>query len=246
MIKSASPDNKLKIILYTGAAAAFLLFIVVIGVKYSPWIISLAQEPENFRSLLLSHGRAGIFIYILFQMAQAVIATIPGEPVQIAGGYIYGIAAGTVYSLIGIIFGYMIVFLIVRAVGYPLVKIAVPENKIRKMQKYFLSPKADAVIFILFLIPGLPKDFFVYIIGLTPVSPFRFFVLVTIARFPAMVGASYIGANIMQENYPAVVVASMISLLLFLAGFFYKEKILHALEERLPQKESGDKNIRKQ
>jgi len=210
--------------------AVFILFVIFIAFRYSAQVHYYISEPEHFKNLLLSYGQASVFVFILFQILQVIIASIPGEFVQIAGGYIYGTILGTLYSAIGIMIGYVIVFSITRAIGYPLVKVFVSEEKITKLTNLIQTKKSDALLFILFLIPGIPKDFLVYAAGLTPVVPGKFFLIVALARFPALVGASFIGSNLGQRNYLIVGITFGIAIVLFLMGFLYKDKMIKFIE----------------
>ena len=49
------------------------------------------------------------------------------------------------------------------------------------------NPKSEIAMFILFLIPGMPKDFLSYLAGITPVKPMMFFMISGVARIPALV-----------------------------------------------------------
>lgn len=210
---------------------SFVLSISFVTYKYSAQVYQLISEPEQFRSLLLSYGQASVFIFILFQILQVVIATIPGEFVQIAGGYVFGTITGTIYSTIGIMIGYIIVFTITRMIGYPLVKVFVSQNKIEKLKSLIQTKKSDALLFFLFLVPGVPKDFLVYVAGLTPIQPVKFFAIIVLARFPALFGASYLGASIAQRNYLMVAITFGISIALFIIGFLLKDRIYLVLKK---------------
>jgi uncharacterized membrane protein YdjX (TVP38/TMEM64 family) len=163
---------------------------------------------------------------MLFQVLQVVIAFIPGEPVQIAGGYIFGTFWGTVYSMLGITAGYIIVFASVRLFGYPLVKKFVPEKEFDKFSVLINNPKLETTIFLLFLIPGVPKDILVYIAGLTPIQPVLFFIIIFFARLPAMIGSSFIGAEIQSSKYLAAIIVSVVASILFVLGYIYKQRII--------------------
>jgi uncharacterized membrane protein YdjX (TVP38/TMEM64 family) len=160
------------------------------------------------------------------QVFQVVVAVIPGEVVQIAGGYIYGIWAGTFYSLVGIIAGSIIVFYISRLLGYSIIKTFIPERTLGKFNLKMNSNKSEIAMFILFLIPGIPKDVLTYIAGLTPVRPLRFFAAITIGRLPALFASSYIGYYAQQGNYKIVIIVSAIALVLFIAGLLNKDRII--------------------
>jgi uncharacterized membrane protein YdjX (TVP38/TMEM64 family) len=214
--------------------------LIFFSIKYGSEITRLVSNPKKFRDFILSYGELSSLVFILFQVIQVVIAFIPGEVVQIAGGYIYGTLLGTLYSLIGITAGCVIVFFTVRLLGFHLVKQLVSENKLQKFYDLINKPGSELVIFLLFFLPGLPKDVLVYICGLTPVKPLQFFIIIIAARLPAMVGASFIGANIQRENYYTAITITVISCVLFVIGFLFKDKIIAIIKKVFLKKKNID------
>jgi len=81
-------------------------------------------------------------------------------------------------------------------------------------------------VFLLFLIPGIPKDTLVYVSGLTPIKPLTFLPICLIARLPALWGSAYIGANLQEKDYLPVWIVSGIALVLFVLGVIFKDKII--------------------
>jgi len=206
--------------------SVFAAVIIYTTVKFTPVITQFVSKPDELKELLNSYGIKGVLVFLLIQLLQVIIAAIPGEPVQIAGGYIYGVVLGTVYSLIGIITGYLIVFAITRILGYELVRLIVPEKQYNKLQSLINNRKSEEVIFLLFLIP---KDMLVYIAGLAPVRPLRFFITVIIARIPALLGSSYIGANLRKENYLIAGIIAVGAAVFFLTGLIFRVRITEFL-----------------
>lgn len=215
--------------------AIFIGLIAYASIAYAPDITRLISNPEKFRVFILSFGRISALIFMLFQVLQVVIAIIPGELVQVAGGYIFGIFWGTLFSLVGITAGYIIVFSLVRVLGYRVVRQLVSKNDLQKFCKLINSPGSEMTLFLLFFIPGIPKDILVYIAGLTPINSLQFFIIITIARFPAMLGASIIGWNIQHEYYLMAVILSVVSCILFIVGYIFKDRILSAIKEVSPK-----------
>jgi len=81
-------------------------------------------------------------------------------------------------------------------------------------------------VFLLFLIPGIPKDTLVYVAGLTPIKPLTFLPICLIARLPALWGSAYIGANLQEKDYLPVWIVSGVALVLFVLGVIFKDKII--------------------
>ncbi|MDP2914654.1 MAG: TVP38/TMEM64 family protein [Candidatus Aminicenantes bacterium] len=212
-----------------------LLIIIVLGllvfasIKYAPALTRLMSKPEKFKEFLDSYGTVSALIYILLQAAQIVIAVIPGEVVQIAGGYAFGTILGTLYSVTGTVLGTLLVFFATRLLGYSLVRTFVPQKKLDRFDFLMNNPKSEIAIFILFLIPGVPKDALTYVAGLTPIKPLRFLLICTIARFPGLWGSAYIGANLQKKDYLPVWILSAVALVLFVTGLLLKDKIIDKL-----------------
>jgi len=224
-------SRKAKIVVYSALSLVFIGIIIYLTVRFGPKIRELSKKPEELMVLLNSYGWKGVLVFIGIQMLQVVVAFIPGEVVQIAGGYIYGTWLGTVYSLIGIVAGSIIVFFVARLLGYPLVRLLVPEAYLEKFSFMINSKKSEAGMFLLFLIPGIPKDIVTYIAGITPVKPLTFFTIITIGRFPALLASSYIGSNTQKGNYGIVIILSIAALILFIAGLMLKDKIIEKISK---------------
>ena len=204
---------------------AFIAVIIFLTIKYAPYITELARKPDEFRDVILSYGYFGVFVFIFIQVFQVVVAAIPGELIQIAGGFVYGAWLGTLYLSIGVVIGTLAAFYAARLFGYSLIKKIVAEDKLARFKDMMESKKADLVISVLFLLPGLPKDFLVYVGGLTPVKPMKFIIITTIARLPALFFSAYIGENIQEQDYVRALIISIIAVVLFLLGVINRERI---------------------
>lgn len=69
-----------------------------------------------------------------------------------------------------------------------------------------MPAKLDTLIFLMFLIPGIPKDTLNYLCPLTSISPVRFLVLSTFARIPSVISSTFAGANFAEGNLLASVI----------------------------------------
>jgi uncharacterized membrane protein YdjX (TVP38/TMEM64 family) len=218
--------HKARIAAQAVALAGFAAAVVFLTIKYGPVITRLFAEPERTRQYLLSYGLAAPLIYILIHMVQVIIAFIPGELIQFAGGYVFGTALGSLYSLIGVGLGTVVAFLIVRAAGLSLVKAVVPAKEFERFEFLINGRKSEVMIFVLFLIPGIPKDFLTYIAGLTPIKALKFLLLSTLARFPGLLGSAYIGANLQKRHYSKAIVVLAAAVVLFVVGVIFRDRII--------------------
>ncbi len=207
-------------------AVAFISVLVFFSVKYAPLMTDIISNRDRFREFILSYGNKGVLVFIGFQIIHILIPVIPGEVVQIAGGYVFGTFAGSIYMVIGTIVGTIIVFYAAQFIGYPIVKVFVKPEKIEKFKAMLNSNKAEIAIFIMMLVPGFPKDTLIYIAGLTPIMPIRFIVISIVARTPGLIGSAFIGASIHQKDYKAVIIMSIITIAVIALGYVLRK---HAL-----------------
>jgi uncharacterized membrane protein YdjX (TVP38/TMEM64 family) len=214
----------------------FIVLMSYITVKFAPHITHLLKKPDRFRDLLASYGPISIPAFIFFQIMQVVIFAIPGELVQVAGGYVYGTVFGTIYSVFGILLGSLIAFYISRILGFTLIKNFLPQNDLERFSFLINNPKSEITMFVLFLIPGIPKDSLVYIAGFAPIKPKPFLLISMIARFPGILASTYIGANIQERDYLPVIVVSVITCIFFIIGLLNKEVIVAKLSHLLHPK----------
>lgn len=229
--------KKLMLIIKACVLIVFAAGLTAVAVKYSSYIINLVSDPVMLKMMLSSYGGVSIAIYIGIAVIQVIIAALPGELVEVAGGYIYGVIPGSFYSIVGITIGAVIVFYVSRVFGHPFIKLFVPKKVFEKFEFLLNNPKAEVAMFILFLLPGIPKDILTYIAGLTPVRPVAFFLLSTLGRLPSLFVTCFIGAYIQQGNYTAVTVISVITCILVAAGFLMKDRVMKLLNEVLYKKE---------
>ncbi|MEI6563720.1 MAG: VTT domain-containing protein [bacterium] len=209
-----------------------LALVTLAAMRYTVPLTRLISNADKFGEYLASFGIWGAAVFVLIQAVQVVVAPIPGELTQFAGGFIYGTLPGTVFSILGILAGSVIVFGLGRLFGLPLIKVLIPEKAFTKFGFLLNHPKTELAILILFLIPGSPKDILTYLAGLTPVKPLRFFVASMVARFPGILLSSYIGAHVEEKAYGPVIAASVIALGLFVAGVLMQDRLVALFKHR--------------
>ncbi len=205
-----------------------ILFVSLIIISILFYVVSQQFNLPLVKEYVAKQGILGMFIYILLQVFQIVVALVPGEPIQIFGGFLYGNLLGFILSTIGIMFGSVIAFYLARKLGLPLVKIFVKEELLIKVQNKLETNSASAILFLLFLFPGLPKDVLVYALGLSNIRFNRFFIIYFVARIPGMFVANYIGAQALHITTAQVLGLSVL-LIPILALIYWQRKPLQAL-----------------
>ena len=191
------------------ASAVFILFLIFCGVV--GWfigrpMIEFVSSPEAFRIWVKSHGIWGEIAFIGMTVFQVVIALVPGEPLEIGAGYAFGAIKGTILCVIGIALGSFIVFTLVKRFGIRLVEVFFSLEKIRSLKILQKSKKRDLLMFLVFFLPGTPKDLITYFAGLTDVKISNFVLLVTFARLPSIITSTIGGSALGVEKYKTAII----------------------------------------
>jgi len=181
------------------------LLFVYIGYEYYFEYSYMVKNPNILKEIILSYGNFSILVFILMQIFQVVIFFIPGEFIQIAGGYIFGAFPGAVISLVGITFGSIIVYLIANNYGKPYVEKIMMDKKVKFFRKILTVGSKNNVVFIFYLIPGIPKDALAYICGVSNISFKDFIIYSTLGRIPAIFISSYFGQKIYTQDYTSLI-----------------------------------------
>ncbi|MBX4262597.1 VTT domain-containing protein [Clostridium estertheticum] len=205
---------------------------IIVVFRYLPWIIEITVSPEKFRRYIVSLGNWGIISYLSFQVLQTVVAPIPGEVIQVAGGYIYGGILGTLYSTLGMMLGGTIIFYFTRFIAFSFVEKIVKRTSTQWLTKMINSKNFPVVMFVMFIVPGMPKDILIYIAALTPIKSLKFFMLLLVGRLPGTAAVVCIGSNIHHGNYIFSIALVVISGLLVILGILYKDKIINKFSEK--------------
>ena len=187
-------------------------------------------QKERAIALIRSYHPYDEVVFIALQILQVVLAPIPGEFTGIIGGYLFGPLLGTIYSTIGLTIGSWLAFVIARIFGLPLVERVVKQETIRKYD-YVLEHQGVMISFVLFLIPGFPKDCLCYILGLSHMKTWKFLAISTIGRLLGTVMLSVGGGLARNDHYKTVLVISIVCIVFVVLSYIYRDKWLENLKK---------------
>jgi len=189
-----------------------LLAFVPLSLYAIPKVMALgdAQTRAALQQQMQSQGIGGWFVFLGIQVLQVVVAMIPGEPVEIFAGLMYGPLWGTLSCMLGIFLGSMIVYLLVRRLGMPIVSI-------------FMDPKKFQNL--LFFIPGTPKDLLTWAAGFINIRPLRFFAISTVARLPSILSSTLAGASLISGDFTTTVFIFILTGAVSLVGMWLHNKL---------------------
>ncbi len=227
-IKIPFPLTWLWIIAYCLLAA--LTYILIYQYNHQFWteivnLYSILTNRHQLKDIIYSFGPFSPLIYILIQVIQVVIAPIPGGAVEFLGGYLFGSKAGFLYSMVGSTLGSWLAFSLARIFKRLAVKKFVSPRIIRQFD-YLSSHHGVTLSFLLFLMPGFPKDALCYLLGLTRMNLGVFLVISTVGRIPGTLMASLQGGKAFDHQYVTVLFLLAICILV-LSVFFIYEKAIH-------------------
>ena len=209
----------------------FIAIIAIIVVIAWPYVADVFSEGgvDRLVERVQSAGPAGVLILFGMQFLQILVAFIPGEVVQLAAGLMYGPLFGSIIILVGCVISSSIIYLLVRKLGAPFVQSMVSTEHLEKFHSFEESGKLDIIVFILFLIPGMPKDVFTYLVPLTDMEIKRFVVLSNVARIPGVLASTYTAHGLAEGDIVGPIVVVALVAIVAAAGIIFRDRIMDAL-----------------
>jgi uncharacterized membrane protein YdjX (TVP38/TMEM64 family) len=190
----------------------------------------LLSDRDKIETFVASFGRGAPVIFILVQILQVIFAPIPGEATGFIGGFLFGTLKGFIYSSIGLTAGSWINFSIGRFLGARYVRKLIPEAKLDRMDK-MVKRQGTIVLFILFIIPGFPKDYLCLFLGLSAMPLNVFLVIVGIGRMPGTLLLSLQGAYVFEHRYGWFALTMGCCLIISLFAYKYRQPLYRWLEK---------------
>jgi uncharacterized membrane protein YdjX (TVP38/TMEM64 family) len=187
-------------------------------------MVSIFLNREKMTAFLNSLGPLSFLGFLCVQALQVVISPIPGEVTGLIGGFLYGKFLGIILSTIGLTLGSWAAFSLSRVFGKPFVETFVNRETVARYD-YLLHHKGAFLVFLLFLIPGFPKDYLCYILGLGHLTIREFLVISTTGRFMGTVLLTLGGDYIRHHQYYRLSVLLGIAILIILISLAYRDKI---------------------
>lgn len=238
MTLSQEDKNKLRkrFKVFTAIFKLILFMVILVGIPLYIYffhhdLINEFSSMENVNALFSEYKAQSIFVYIGSQIVQIIICIIPGQWLQFAAGYMYGFWLGYLYSFAGALIGSVVTYYIAKLLGHDAMHLFFGEAKIKKMLEEMNSKKGLAIVFIIFLIPGVPKDLCNYAAGLSEMNLKRFLVVSLIGRTPGMMGSLLIGRQISVGEYTGAIVIAAIAIILCVLGIIFRNKLTVYLDK---------------
>lgn len=209
-----------------------LLAVAVMGgmvyALYATGLIDLLTSKNRLLQFIRENGTHAATIFIGVQIIQVVAAPLPGEVTGFVGGILFGPVWGVVYSTIGLTIGSWAAFMLARLLGRPIVE-RVASRELIERYDYVMRHKGLLLAFLMFLIPGFPKDILCYILGLGHMRLRDFLIVSATGRLLGTVLLTMGGTFFRDAQYGALFTIIGISLLIILLVMIYRDRVERAL-----------------
>lgn len=233
-------SNRQRQLLIRGTVLAVLIVLIFVLSRYAPqpfhallplvdefdYLGEIYSSTEKMKRWLVSLGSYSSAVFILMQAFQVVSAPIPGELTGVVGGYVYGKTFGLVLSTLGLTLGSWIAFELASIFGRPFVERLVRPDLLKKFD--FVTTNTGVMIcFLLFLVPGFPKDYLCYVLGLSRMGLGTFLVVSTIGRIPGTYLLTVQGSSLREQEYVTAIILTALSIIFFLLAYLYRNRLVH-------------------
>ncbi len=248
MEKNKYSKAKIAMIVINITAIVLILGIIIFLCFYFSDFFKLFSDKngkEEIMKKIKNTGFVGFLILLLVDIFQILVAFIPGEIVEIVAGAMFGPWVGTLLCLLGLTIANYLIYYLVKLLGKPFASLNVKEKEFTRF-KFLNEPgRALIILFFFFLIPGIPKDFVVFLIPFTTISIHKFVLVSIIARIPSIIPSTFAGNAILGDNLWVAGVIMGVMVVISIIGIVFNKKIYQwilSINDKRKEKKSGDLN----
>lgn len=193
-------------------------------------LLNLWNSRETVRDFITRHPFLGSLIFLSIQIFQVILAPLPGEATGFLAGFLFGAFKGFTLSMIGLMIGSFIAFMLARFFKKRYFKKYENTERYQKIKQIFKKHGLTGM-FLLYLFPGFPKDFLNYFLGFMPISKKGFIIVCTLGRIPGTFALAIQGDVVYQGHPLKIILISLVFLVVFLIFFIVKKRLYDWFEE---------------
>lgn len=193
------------------------------------YLLHIFEERDRVRDFVTAMGSWGPAGFICIQVLQIIFSPIPGEATGLLGGFLFGKWAGFIYSTLGLTAGSVLAFLIsrqFRRLVLPWLRRSATYGRFENL----LEHQGLFICFFLFVMPGFPKDFLCYLLGLSRMPLMAFAIITGVGRIPGTLMLSFQGAEIYNGNIAGLIALLVITGVVALPAWYWREAIYAWME----------------
>ena len=225
--KSKEYEKKQKRIARIKLGTIILVLIAIPCYEYffHPELIDLVKSPRTLMNSIAGYKAFSVPIYIGANILQ-VVCSLPGQVFHLAGGYLFGFWLGLLLSFVGVTIGAACAYFIASKLGHDAVFTLFGEKKVTQLLEQLNSKKGIIVLFVGYLIPGMPKDLINYVAGLSGIKFRPYIILCMCGRLPGMMASLIIGNQVFDGQYTSAVIIAACVLAACAAALIFRKQII--------------------
>lgn len=231
MDNNAEKKNRIFAIVKFAVLIAIVVGIPLYIYMFHRDVISSFKSLDDVAAFLRQYKQFSVPVYLIAEVLQILISVLPGQLFQMAAGYLFGFVPGVILTLIGAIIGTVITFCLARVLGSDAVRMMLGEERSRSYTELLNSKKAYLITFIIYLIPGLPKDAMCYVAGVSNIKLLPFLVISVTGRMPAMAGSVAFGALYMKHNYTGMAILAVAVGIICIICFLKRKQLMSFVDK---------------
>lgn len=218
------------------AAVKFLILIgIVVGIPLYIYlfhrdVLSGFKSIDEAVAFLRNYKSLSVPAYFAAEILQIVVSVLPGQLFQMAAGYLFSFVPGLIYTLIGAVLGTVITFVLARVLGSDAVHLMLGEERSKHYMALLNSRKAYVITFLIYLIPGIPKDTVCYVAGVSEMKMLPFVIISVAGRMPAMAASVIFGAMYMKHDYTGMIIVAVIVAVAVLICIVKRKEIMERVD----------------
>ena len=216
--------NDLKKYRFWILAGVIALFAGAVALLWQP-LTGFASDPQSLRLWLEENGALGVVLFAALNAAQVIVAVIPGGPFEVAAGYLFGVLPGTLLCDVAMTTGSVIVFLLVKRLGMPFIRLFFSQEQIDSVHLLHDTKRLKPILFLIFLVPGTPKDLITYLAGLTALPVGSWVMICFVGRLPAILFSAMGGSALDESEYGTVIAVAVLLVVGYLVGTYFYQKL---------------------
>lgn len=191
--------------------------------EYLPGLLAWLADARAVRAFVSDHAFVSRLAMLGINIVQVLLAFLPGEPVELASGYAFGFWEGTALCLVASGLATSMIYWATRRWGWKLVGLFFDRSLFDRFSWLKSAKRLELIMFIVFLIPGTPKDFLTYSAGLTNMRFLPVVLIATFGRIPSIVTSTIAASAVGSGNWPLVACTLVASaFLLAVGGLMYR------------------------
>ncbi len=218
-----------------GAVAAALLLAGALGGGLWLWrsgALDLLADRRALSQAVVRWGAWGPVALILIEIAQVLLAPIPGQAAGMAAGYLYGPWLGAAIAMVGLGLGTFLAVWMARQLGRRAVERWLKPALVSRLDA-LVQRRGLAALFAIYLLPFLPDDAVCFLAGLTPLPIGQVLAVAMIGRLPGVLVSTWLGAHARQLSVRAWLWWSLGLTLITLAAWLWGGAVRRWLLSRL-------------